>query len=174
MDEETQELVPAAANEALEVEARLAELTVQIISIMDRIAQTLALESPHPSTARRVRGARTVPREFVVALTALVEWMPSLGRTYDTAEAHDVLGSTDAYQQLTERASLLLASLKYTTEARWASVVDKALLTFSIASIQAKDPKNGELAARIEHLSQLLGRKGTKRKRKEKKDDPAP
>jgi hypothetical protein len=183
MDEETRAIVPSEMSATLEagsspggVTARVAadQLAAQVSSIMDMIAERMAFESPHPSTARRVRGARTVPREFVVGLTALVEWMPELSDTFDTAAAHDVLESTDAYKQLAERTSLLLASMKYTNEARWARVVAAAMITFSIASILATDPKNAALAARVENLRRLLGRRGTKKNRKEKKDGGTP
>ena len=179
MGEETREIVPletSALEEigpspgALTARAAADQLAAQVTSIMDMIAERMALESPHPSTAKRVRGARTVPREFVVGLTALVEWMPSLGRHFDTTAAHNVLESMDAQKQLAERTALLLASMKYTNEARWATVVAAAMLTFSIAAIAAKDPRNAELAARVESLSRLLGRRGTKKNRKEKKD----
>lgn len=183
MDEETREIVPletsaleAAGPSTGAVTARVAadQLAAQVTSIMDMIAERMALESPHPSTARRVRGARTVPREFVVGLTALVEWMPSLGQRFDTAAAHEVLESMDAQKQLAERTALLLASMKYTNESRWAKIVADAMLTFSIASTMAKDPRNAELAARVESLSRLLGRRGTKKGRKENKDDGTP
>lgn len=35
----------------------------------------------------------------------------------------------------------------------------------------ARNPENAELAARVEKLSHLLGRRGTKKNRKEKKKD---
>jgi hypothetical protein len=183
MSEETRELVPSEIG-AMEVadpspgavaaRAAAGQLAAQVTSIMDMIAERMALESPHPSTAKRVRGARTVPREFVVGLTALVEWMPQLGQRFDTGAAHEVLESMDAQKQLAERTALLLASMKYTNESRWAKVVSEAMLTFSLASIMAKDPNNGELAARVESLGRLLGRRGTKKGRKEKKDEGAP
>jgi hypothetical protein len=180
VDEETREIVPlettavekAPSPGAVTARAAANELAAQVTSIMDMIAERMALESPHPSTAKRVRGARTVPREFVVGLTALVEWMPRLAQTFDTGAAHEVLESIDAQKQLAERTALLLASMKYTNESRWAKVVAAAMLTFSLAGIMAKDPKNAELAARVESLSRLLGRRGTKNK-KEKKDDGA-
>lgn len=183
MDEETRALVPLEISAALEVEssagavtARTAanQLAAQVSSIMDMIAERMALESPHPSTARKVRGARTVPREFVVGLTALVERFPVLSQSFDTAEAHDVLESTDAYKQLAERTSLLLASMKYTNEARWAKVVTAAMCTFAIAGVMARRPQNGDLAARVENLRRLLGRRGTKKNGKEKKDGTTP
>lgn len=182
MGEETREIVPLEASAieaglspgAMTARAAADHLAAQVTSIMDMIAERMALESPHPSTAKRVRGARTVPREFVVGLTALVEWMPQLGRTFDTGAAHEVLESMDAQRQLAERTALLLASMKYTNESRWAKVVAAAMLTFSLASIMAKDPNNAELAARVESLSRLLGRRGTKKSKKEKKDDGTP
>ena len=100
----------------------------------------------------------------------LVEWMPQLSQTFDTAAAHEVLESIDAHKQLAERTALLLASMKYTNEARWAKVVAAAMVTFSIAAIAAKDPRSAELAARVETLSRLFGRRGTKKNRKEKED----
>ena len=183
MDKETRAIVPLDTSVTLEVElspaavtARAAadQLAAQVSSIMDMIAERMALESPHPSTARRVRGARTVPREFVVGLTALVEWMPALSKWFDTAAAHDVVASIDAYQQLTERTSLLLASMKYTNEARWAKIVAAAMHTFSIAGAMSRRPENAELAARVENLSRLLGRRGRKKNTKKKKDDSTP
>jgi hypothetical protein len=111
---------------AVTARAAADQLAAQVSSIMDMIAERMALESPHPSTAKRVRGARTVSREFVVGLTALVEWMPVLSQTYDTAAAHEVLESIDTHKQLAERTALLLASMKYTNEARWAKVVNAA------------------------------------------------
>jgi hypothetical protein len=179
VDEETRAIVPLETSalseavpsaEALTARAAAGQLAAQVSSILDMLAERMALQSPHPSTARKVRGARTVPREFVVGLTALVEWMPSLNHTFDTAVAHDVLESMDAQKQLAERTSLLLASMKYTNELRWADVVAAAMLTFSLAAIKAKDPRNAELAARVESLSRLLGRRGTKTNRKEKKE----
>jgi hypothetical protein len=166
-------VVPAVVPTPAAVAARAAahQVAAQVSSIMDMIAERMALESPHPSTARNVRGGRTVPREFVVGLIALVEWMPELGKTFDTTAGHDVLESMDSYKQLAERTSLLLASMKYTNEARWARVAEEAMLTFSIAGILAKNPKNAELAARVENLSRLLGRRGTKKNKKEKKED---
>jgi hypothetical protein len=62
------------------------------------LAERLGLETPHPSTAARVRGARTLPREFVVSLTAAAERrpdLPVLGQ-FDSGKARSVLESADA------------------------------------------------------------------------------
>jgi len=148
-------------------------MAADIAKVLDLISVRLELESPHPSTAKRVRGARTVPREFVLSMLAAAERrpdMPSLAR-FKTTRARDVLQSGDAIRLLSERTAMFLASLNYTYEARWAEVVADALATFAIASIAAKDPDQSELAAEVENLRKQLGRKGTKKKKEKKADD---
>lgn len=138
---------------------------------MDLIAERLELETPHPSTARRVRGARTIPREFVLSMIAAAERRPDLPVLggFDSAEAREVLEAADAHRLLAERTALFLASLNYTIEARWARVAAEAVNQFSIASIMAENPENAELAAEVENLRRQLGRKGLRKKINSKK-----
>ncbi|MCU1350033.1 MAG: hypothetical protein JWO56_3063 [Acidobacteria bacterium] len=178
MDEDTRGIVPVESiartdvGAAAEGAVRPAEqLVADVAKVMDLIAERLELETPHPATARRVRGARTVPREFVVSMIAAAERRPDflfLG-AFDSAEARSVLESSDAYRMLAERTAMLLASLNYTIEARWANVVAGAMYAFSQASIVAKRPEQAELAAEIENLRRQLGRKGLRRKKAAKK-----
>jgi hypothetical protein len=169
MSEETREVVPLESS--VPALPKVEELAAKIIEVMDMIAERMELETPHPSTSSRVRGARTISREFVVALIAVVESMPEFQKfnTFDPAEAREVLQGMDAYKQVSERTSRLLASMNYTIEARWAKIAADATLTFSLASIQAKDPGQAEVAAAVENLRKLLGRKGkgTGKKKKE-------
>jgi hypothetical protein len=174
MDEETNAIVllesmaPADVKASAEPAVRPAEqLVAEVTRVMDLIAERLELETPHPSTARRVRGARTVPREFVVSMIAAAERRPDLPflGEFDSAAARAVLDSSDAYRMLAERTAMLLASLNYTIEARWANVVASAMYTFSQASIVAEQPEQAELAAEIENLRRQLGRKGPRRKK---------
>lgn len=178
MDEDTRAIVllegiaPSEADASAELAVRPAEqLVAEVVKVMDLIAERLELESPHPSTARRVRGARTVPREFVVSMIAAVERRPDFPffSRFDSAEARAVLESSDAYRVLAERTAMLLASLNYTIEARWAKVVASAVHTFSMASIVAEQSERAELAAEIENLRRQLGRKGVRRKKAAKK-----
>jgi hypothetical protein len=170
--EEKRELVPLegvpSARAASGSPAPLAatELAAQIVNVMDMIAERMELESPHPSTASRVRGGRTVPRQFVLALAAAVESMPELQAfgTFDAAEAREVLQASDAYRQVAERTARL-ASMNYTIEARWSRVAAAAMLTFSVASIRARHPEEAKLAACVERLGKLLGRRGKKAKK---------
>jgi hypothetical protein len=169
MDEETRGIVPVASLAPAEVEssgelaARPAkELAADVAKVMDLIAERLKLESPHPDTARRVRGARTVPREFVVSMIAAAERRPDspfLG-AFDSAAARSVLESSDAYRILAERTAMLLASLNYTIAARWATVVANAMYAFSQASGVARQRNQAELAAEVENLRRQLRRKG--------------
>jgi hypothetical protein len=178
VDEDTRAIVPlggiapSEADVPAEPAVRPAQqMAADVTKVMDLIAERLKLETPHPSTARRVRGARTVPREFVVSMIAAAERRPDfpfLGQ-FDSAEARSVMESSDAYRTLAERTAMLLASLNYTIEARWAKVVAGAMYAFSQASIVAEQPENAELAAEIENLRRQLGRKGLRRKKGAKK-----
>jgi hypothetical protein len=178
VDEETEGVVPLKSSTLAEAEASTIpavlpsdQMAMEIIKVLDLIAARLELQTPRPSTAKRVRGARTVPREFVLSLLAAAERRPEspLGR-FDTARARDVLESGDALRLLSERTTMFLASLNYTYEARWAEVAADAMEAFSTASIIAsRNPRLTELAAEVENLRKLLRRKGTKKKEKANK-----
>lgn len=184
MDEETHAIVPLDSSAPSETEAaqELAvrppeQLAAEVAKVIDLIAARLQLEIPHPSTASRVRGARTVPREFVLSMIAAAERRPDLPVLggFDSAEARAVLESLDAYRLVAERTAMFLASLNYTIEARWAKVTADAMHTFSTASIVAGDPKHAELAAEVENLRRQLGRKGKggRKKKTAQKDTPS-
>ena len=160
MDEDTLAVVPLESSAP--AVRRPEELAAEVTRILEVIAERLQLETPHPSTARRVRGARMVSREFVVSMTAAAERHPDhpiLGR-FDSARARQVLESTDAYRIMAECTAMFLARLKYTTEANWAEVVASA------TGIQAKRWKNAELAAEVANMQQHL--KGGRRKKGKK------
>lgn len=89
MDEENR-LVPVPETQALtETEAEtnalapvaLHELSTKLVAALDLIAANIPdLRKPHPSTAKKVRGARTVSREAVVSIVAMVEASATLQR----------------------------------------------------------------------------------------------
>lgn len=81
-------------------------------------------------------------------------------KTFDPAEARAVLEAQDEYRQVAERTQRLLSSINYTVESRWAKIAAAATLTFSLARIRARRPEEAKLAAVIENLRKLLGRKG--------------
>ena len=183
MDDDTRTIVPVESSVPSEADAAqelavrpLEQLAAEVAKVMDLIAERLKLETPHASTARRVRGARTVPRDFVLSMIAAAERRPDfpfLGQ-FDTTEAREVLQSADAYRLVAERTAMLLASLNYTIEARWADLVAKAMYKFSNASVLAEYPENAELAAEVENLREQLGRKGSRKKKKAAKKTGEP
>lgn len=167
MDEETRLVVaedddlPAEGGDTGAVARSEAEqIAAKIIAAIDLIASHLELETPHPKTASRVRGSRTVPPEFVVSMIASVEAVPQFRsfETFDPEEARRVLQSRDALRIVTEHVSRFLASLNYTLESRWAKLASAAVLTFNLASILAETTEDGELAAHVKTLRRHLGR----------------
>ena len=163
------ESAPSERDAAQELAVRPAEqVAADVVKVLDFLAEQLRLETPHPSTAKRVRGARTVPREFVLAMIASAMSKPHLRiiGDFDHARARDAVESMDTCRLVTDQMTLYLARLKYTSEARWAEVAAEAMRAFSLASIIAEDPKEAELAAEVEHLRKQLGRTGTRKKKK--------
>ena len=150
------------------------ELAVEVSKALDLISSSLNLQTPHPSTAKHVRGGRTVSREFVLSMLAAAERNPDnpILQRFDSDAARRVLQSTEAYRLLSERMAMFLASVNYTVEAEWADVAADALQTFKIASIMSGDTRRPELAAEVENLREKLGRKGpAKTKKKAKKEE---
>lgn len=180
MDEETK-LVPTrtaitiAEGASLPVPVALDELTTKVVAALDVIASIIPdLRKPHPATAKKVRGARTVSREAVVSIIAMVEAHPrlqSLARM-DTARAHEVVESRDDFRVLAERLSVLHNQVKYTIEARWAEVVKEAMLAFEIASALSTSPKEGELAAHLATIRGHLGRRNATTGKRTKEPKP--
>jgi hypothetical protein len=167
MDEETQ-LVPSASTAPGVTEAE--ELAARIIRALDLVTARMGLETPHPATAKRVRSGRTVSREFVEAMIVAVEALPELQRlrTFDSAEARDVLQGRASMQAVADRVAMLVASVNYTIEARWAKVARAALDTFRLASAIADSTDNAVLAAHVEVLRRHLGRKNGRKAKKTK------
>lgn len=84
MDEETRLVAPeddlTSAVEAEIVPPAADELTRKIVAALDLLAAQIPdLQTPNPATARRVRGARTIPRAGVLAILAATEAEPRFG-----------------------------------------------------------------------------------------------
>jgi hypothetical protein len=178
MDEETR-LVPtqngitlAEGMNAL-APVRVDELATKVVAALDVIAAIIPdLRKPHPATAKKVRGARTVSREAVASIIAMVEASPILQALFDTAKAHEVLQSKDDYRRLAERLEMLQTQVRYTLEERWAEVVHQAMVAYALAVDLAKDPRETDLAAHIAIIRPHLGRRNatTGGKKKQKKE----
>ena len=181
MKDETR-LVPAQNGSALTDVERAApvpvtidELDTKLVAALDMIAARVPdLRKPHPATAKKVRAGRTVSRQAVSSIIAMVEASPVLQemKTMNTEKAREVLSSADAYRLLGERLERLAAQVKYTAEARWAEVSAEALHAYSLASVLA-DPRDPELAAHVATIRGHLGRRNAatgKRKGEPKTD----
>jgi hypothetical protein len=176
MDEETR-LVPVQFTNALTdanalSPVEVAEVATKIVAAFDLIASLVPdLRTPHSSTARKVRGARTVSREVVVSILAMVEAAsrvlpPDL---VNVERAHEVLEHDHNFRVLDERIERFRDQVRYTIEARWAEVVQECMAAYSIVKGHAKDPRYADLAAHIEIISGHLGRTNATTSKKTKK-----
>jgi hypothetical protein len=137
-------------------------LATEVAEAIEAIAAHIpGLEAPHPSTAKRVRGARTVSREFLVSMIAAVEGSPDLqtAGTFDPEEARATLQFNDAFRSIADRLAALLASVNYTMESRKAKIARDAMTTYAIAKALARDPGGAALVPHLETLRRDLGRK---------------
>jgi len=181
MDEENR-LVPVQVTRALaEVTATLTpvaveELTTKVFAALDLIAAIIPdLRTPHPATEKEVRGARTVPREAIASIVAMVESSGVLQGMdlLDTEHAHEILEFDDGFRRLDERLERLRRQVRYTVEARWAETASQAMDAYHIAKRLAKEPRCADLAPHVatirRHLDRTNGATG-----KKKKKDPKP
>ena len=180
MKDETR-LVPAQGESALAQKEQAAPVTVgvdevatTIVAALDVVAALIPdLRKPHPATAKKVRGARTVSRETVSSILAMVETSPKLQRIVkmNTERAREVLSSADDYRILAERLEVICAQVKYTAEARWAEVVAEAMNALNMAAILAKDSSEAELAAQVATIRRHLGRRNAATGKRKKKTE---
>jgi hypothetical protein len=180
MDDETR-LVPAqertgfTETEATALTPVARELATKVVAALDMLAAIIPdLRKPHPATARKVRGARTISREAVSSIAAMADASPYLQaiKAMNTDRAREVLASMDDYRLLAERLEMLMADVKYTAEARWAEVVAEAMHAYRMASIYADDPSDAELAAHVATIRRHLGRRNAATGKRKKKPKP--
>jgi hypothetical protein len=150
------------------------EVSTKIIAAIDVIASLIPdLRTPHPRTEKKVRGARTVPREAVLAVIAMVE-SSSLIRSmklFDPEHGREVVELDDGYRLLDERLDRLRRQVRYTVEARWAEVASTAMDAYMMAKRHAKDPCHADLAAHVATIARHLDRSnGTKAKAKKNRE----
>lgn len=181
MSEETR-LVPAEVTRALAdeenrtvVPVSVAELTTKMVTVLDLVAALIPdLRKPHPATKKKVRGARTVPRDAIVAILAMVESCRVLQQPQllDTRRTHEVLEFDDGYRVLDARIEMLRAQVSYTVEARWAEVTEEALTAYHMAKRYAKDPRYPEVAQHVAIIRGLFDRTNGTTSRKKREPQP--
>jgi hypothetical protein len=144
------------------------KLAREIRAGIDALAARIpGLESPHSSTARQVRGARTVSRKFILTMAAVVRWRRELQviGTFDPDEALAMEQFNDAFRPVARHLASLLASVNYTMAARRARVARAALTTYAIVRGLARRGGDVELAHYLKSLRRDLNRKGRPRVR---------
>ena len=172
MNEETTLPVPLerTAEDRLQPAVHFSEEeAAKIVEALEIIAARMPdLEIPHPSTSRRVRGARTIPRELVAAMIDTVEISPGFRAigTFDAAAAREALQAIDARRKVAVRLATLLEHINYTNEAQWARLATAATQTLTIAGLRAKRPDGAELVSHVKRLRKILGRKSVGRPKK--------
>jgi hypothetical protein len=177
MSKETR-LVPSQAPHALShidiaslAPVTLEELTTTVIAGLNIIAAIIPdLRVPHPATKKKVRGARTVPREAVISIIAMVEASLVLQgmQILNLARAREVVEHDHGFRVLDERIEMLRKQVRYTMEARWAEVTSEAMAAYHVAKRLAKDPRYAELAAHLDTIRRHLGRKNGTTAKKQK------
>jgi len=126
------------------------------------------LKAPHSSTARRLSGHRTVPKEFIRGIMSAVDGVAelrALGK-FDLDEAHAAFQFEAAFRPVADQLALMLASLNYTIDSRIAGVAVEALQAYTLAKGLARDGRNRNLTTRLRSLKRDLGRKGPRKKKK--------
>ena len=152
---------PRARRSGIDAFARGDELATKVVAALDVIAAIIPdLRTPHPRTAKKVRGGRTVPRKAVLSIVAMVESSPAIQEMnlLDTERAHEILEFDDGFRVLDERLERLRGQVRYTVEARWAELASEAMDAYHIAKQLAKNPRHADLAAHIATIRRHLGR----------------
>jgi hypothetical protein len=163
-DKDTTALAPVAVE----------EVAAKFVAALDLIAALIPdLRTPHPATAKKVRGARTVPREAILSIVAMVESSSVLQsmNLLDTGRAHEVLEYDDNFRVLDERLERLRAQVRYTTEARWAEIASQAMDAYALARRLAKEPRYADLAAHLATIRRHLDRTNGKKEKKKAKTE---
>jgi hypothetical protein len=101
--------------------------------------------------------ARTVPREAVVSIVAMVEaWPGLLANMLDTVRAREVLEFDHNFRVLDERIERLRRQVTYTAEARWAEVTMEAMNAYDMAKRYAVRGDDGGGGRRARARDSLL------------------
>ncbi|HEY0157489.1 MAG TPA: hypothetical protein VGF28_09410 [Thermoanaerobaculia bacterium] len=163
-DTKAPEPEPRVLNPSERAAAEVAALLDEIVARIPR------LTAPAPGRKNSVRGARTVRREYVVAMIDVVERHRELTEVrvqLDAAQARETLEFRDAFRPIAMRLAVVLKSLTFTMDARWAAVVQQALAAYAMAQAISGAPGRESLAAELELVAKDLNRKDKPKKKKE-------
>jgi hypothetical protein len=159
MDEETRvvsvQSTSVTARDATDVAPLAAgELAEKIVAALDAIAARIPdLRAPQPKTAKRVRSARTVPREAVVVIIDAIEAVSLLQRLckLDPDDMQEEFEALDALRLVNDRLAMLQSRVRYTIEARWAELVSPLIHAYTVGNTVA-DERDPDLLAHLANI----------------------
>jgi hypothetical protein len=137
-------------------------LAARVDALIDEIEAIIPdLETPHPAKAGGARAARTVSRDFLLAMIASVENEPEWRRLgfFDPEVAQAVLQFNDAFRPVARRLVILARRINFTRASRRAKISVAAMNTYMMVKRFARRPANAAMRASVDHLRRLLGRK---------------
>jgi hypothetical protein len=178
-DEETRELVISPKEDVTTPDASVPALTeaeqlaAWVAAVLDGVAARIPdLRAPDPESVRRVRGARTISRDFVASLISMVDTTPAVQAlgTFNSDKNRTALQRRDGLRMISERLAILQATVNHTIEAQWADVVAEATATYRMASALAQS-YHPELTPQIKVLRSHLRRKNTTKRKKKTKTE---
>lgn len=149
-------------------------LAQELIAVLNDFASRFpGLVYPTKKQERRARRHRTVPKIFMQgAMTTVSQSVLKRTKNFSIDEMRDALHFIDAFAAVMDRVNYLQGAVKYTIDAKKASLADASLQIYGVAKVMARDPENAELAGWAKLLKGYLGRKG--RGRKLRTPPPAP
>ena len=151
------------------------QLAAEVIALIDAIeARIASLEHPHPKTRGRVRGQRTVSRDFLISMVGAAETEPGLQHlSFDLDEVRDALQFEDAFRPVVILLRTLMSAVIFTIESKKARATAAALRTYAIARRMTRGDAHSPLAIYLAIVGEHLGH-GRPRKRRPADSEDAP
>jgi hypothetical protein len=139
-------------------------------------------EFPVPFVIRHAKNSKFVdihsgvPLKVISTAIAAVERSPELlgVKGFSAAEARDRMQLLEAFEGTADRAEAFAADLRFTIKLTRAQLASASLQIYGMAKTLGRDPENAEIAVHAANLGRDLGRKGTGRKKEEKKQPGTP
>jgi hypothetical protein len=138
------------------------QVAAQVLSALAELAKLFpTLEGEHPLTATFVRTHQNVPLEFIQTVTFAVASTPALQgvNKFDVAQGRDVVQFVQAFRPVYDELTRLARTLKFTMDARRASMAADSLQIYNIAKGIARDPNSTDVVSHVENMKRDLGRK---------------
>jgi hypothetical protein len=131
-------------------------------SIDEMFAIIPDLQEAHPTNVGQIRGHNTVPIAFLYSMVSLVEeqeQLQALGKLGGSS-GRARLQFMEAFRPVIDKLSVFLDKLRFTVNARRASLTTESLQMYAIIKGLARDGGSAELGAYLAILKRDLNRQG--------------